>query len=76
MLPCEPWLMTCIWMVRCFRSSPKYVNKYPVVGEWGYGFGLRYKRSELLFGLHYMTKEYTQQESMQCVGVLQLRHTF
>ena len=59
-----------------FRSSPKYVNKYPVVGEWGYGFGLRYKRSELLFGLHYMTKEYTQQESMQCVGVLQLRHTF
>ncbi|KAA4219772.1 lipid A deacylase LpxR family protein, partial [Bacteroides ovatus] len=55
---------------------PKYVNKYPVVGEWGYGFGLRYKRSELLFGLHYMTKEYTQQESMQCVGVLQLRHTF
>ncbi len=23
-----------------------------------------------------MTKEYTQQESMQCVGVLQLRHTF
>ncbi len=59
-----------------FRSSPEYVNKYPVVGEWGYGFGLRYKRSELLFGLHYMTKEYTQQESMQCVGVLQLRHTF
>ena len=59
-----------------FRSSPKYVNKYPVVGEWGYGFGLRYKRSELLFGRHYMTKEYTQQESMQCVGVLQLRHTF
>lgn len=34
-----------------FRSSPKYVNKYPVVGEWGYGFGFRYKRSELLFGL-------------------------
>ena len=59
-----------------FRSSPEYVNKYPVVGEWGYGFGLRYKRTELLFGLHYITKEYTQQESMQCVGVLQLKHTF
>ena len=25
---------------------------------------------------HYITKEYTQQESMQCVGVLQLKHTF
>lgn len=59
-----------------FHSSPKYVNKYPVMGEWGYGFGLRCKRSELLFGLHYMTKEYTKQESIQCIGVLQLRHTF
>lgn len=59
-----------------FHSSPKYVNKYPVVGECGYGFGIRYKRTEFLFGLHYFTKEYTQQESAQCVGVLQLRHTF
>ena len=38
--------------------------------------GLWLRLPELLFGLHYMTKEYTQQESMQCVGVLQLRHTF
>lgn len=22
MLPCEPWLMTCIWMVRCFVPPP------------------------------------------------------
>lgn len=59
-----------------FHSSPDYVNKYPVVAEWGYGFGVTYKRTEFLFGLHYITKEYTRQESPQCVGVLQLRHTF
>lgn len=59
-----------------FHSFPEYVNKYPFVAEWGYGVGLRYKRTEFLFGLHYMTKEYTRQESMHCVGVLQLRHTF
>ena len=59
-----------------FHSSPDYVNKYPVVAEWGYGFGVTYKRTEFLFGLHYITKEYTRQESIQCIGVLQLRHTF
>lgn len=59
-----------------FHSSPEYVNKYPVVAEWGYGIGVNYKRTEFLFGLHYISKEYTQQESIQCVGVLQLRHTF
>lgn len=59
-----------------FHSSPKYVNKYPVVAEWAYGFGVRYKNTDFLFGLHYSSKEYTKQASIQCIGALQVRYNF
>jgi hypothetical protein len=59
-----------------FHDSPKYVDKYPVVAEWAYGFGVMYKNAQFIFGFHYATKEYKKQMNIDAIGSLQIRYTF
>ncbi len=59
-----------------FHDFPKYVTKYPVVGNASLGMGIRYKSFEGFFGYQWTTKEYTTQKGMHCVGTVELRYRF
>lgn len=59
-----------------FHSSPKYVNKYPFVGDATLGFGVRYKEFDFLFGYTLRSKEYSTQCNPQLIGTLQVRYSF
>ncbi len=59
-----------------FHDCPKYVNSYPVIGEWGFGVGAKFSDFIITAGLHYTTKEHTRQDFGQCVGVIQVKYSF
>lgn len=59
-----------------FHHYPKYVTKYPVVGNASLGMGIGYKSFEGFFGYQWTTKEYSTQKGPQCVGTVELRYRF
>lgn len=59
-----------------FHNFPKYVTKYPVVGNASLGVGMRYKSFEGFFGYQWVTKEYSTQKGIHCIGTIELRYLF
>ncbi len=59
-----------------FHDSPKYVTKYPFVGDVTLGAGMRYKDVDIIFGYTLRSKEYSTQCNPQLLGTLQVRYSF